>query len=115
MTPVSLDVSDVHRERLLRAVAAATFVIFFQAFMVAPILPQLGEAFGASPERVGLIVPAYLIPYGVATLVYGLLADRLGIWRVMAGSMTGFAVLTALTATAGSVEQLALWLSLIHI
>lgn len=109
MTPVSLDVSDVHRERLLRAVAAATFVIFFQAFMVAPILPQLGEAFAASPERVGLIVPAYLIPYGVATLVYGLLADRLGIWRVMAGSMTGFAVLTALTATAGSVEQLALW------
>nr|WP_209436960.1 MFS transporter [Methylobacterium variabile] len=106
MTP---DLPGALRERLLRVLAAATFIIFFQAFMVAPVLPQLGEAFGTSPERVGLIVPAYLIPYGVATLVYGLLADRLGIWRVMSGSLTAFAVLTALTATAGSVEQLALW------
>ncbi|KMO43003.1 MFS transporter [Methylobacterium variabile] len=109
MTPVTPDLPGALRERLLRVLAAATFIIFFQAFMVAPVLPQLGEAFGTSPERVGLIVPAYLIPYGVATLVYGLLADRLGIWRVMSGSLTAFAVLTALTATAGSVEQLALW------
>lgn len=109
MTPVTPDLPDALRERLLQVLAAATFIIFFQAFMVAPILPQLGEAFGTAPERVGLIVPAYLIPYGVATLVYGLLADRLGIWRVMSGSLTAFAVLTALTATAGSVEQLALW------
>jgi predicted MFS family arabinose efflux permease len=109
VTPVTPDLPGALRERLLRVLAAATFIIFFQAFMVAPVLPQLGEAFGTSPERVGLIVPAYLIPYGVATLVYGLLADRLGIWRVMSGSLTAFAVLTALTATAGSVEQLALW------
>lgn len=54
-------------------------------------------------------MPAYLIPYGVATLAYGLLADRLGIWRIMAASPTAFAVLSALTTTAGSVEQLAIW------
>jgi len=103
------DLPDIQLERLLRLLAAATFVIFFQAFMVAPILPQLGAAFGTSPERVGLIVPAYLVPYGVATLVYGLLADRLGIWRIMAASLTAFAVLSVLTTTAGSVEQLAFW------
>jgi predicted MFS family arabinose efflux permease len=89
--------------------AAAAFVIFFQAFMVAPVLPQLAQGFGVLPERVGLIVPAYLIPYGAATLVYGLLADRLGVWRVMAGSLAAFAALTALTATASSVGQLATW------
>lgn len=65
------------RERLLRTLAAATFIIFFQAYMVAPIMPALSNAFGTSVETVGLIVPAYLIPYGVATLAYGLLADRL--------------------------------------
>jgi predicted MFS family arabinose efflux permease len=100
---------DARRERLLRVLAVATFVIFFQAFMVAPILPRLAETFGTSPERVGLVVPAYLIPYGVATLVYGLLADRLGVWRVLASSQAAFTVLTALTATAGSVEQLGFW------
>jgi predicted MFS family arabinose efflux permease len=97
------------RERLLRVLAAATFIIFFQAYMVAPIIPALSYAFGTSVERVGLIVPAYLIPYGIATLVYGLLADRLGIHRVMFASLAAFAVLTALTATAASIEQIALW------
>ncbi|AWB26106.1 MFS transporter [Methylobacterium radiotolerans] len=109
MMSATPDLPDIQLERLLRLLAAATFVIFFQAFMVAPILPQLGAAFGTSPERVGLIVPAYLVPYGVATLVYGLLADRLGIWRIMAASLTAFAVLSVLTTTAGSVEQLAFW------
>src|SRR5260370_4299474 len=66
------------RERLLRMLAVATFMIFFQAYMVAPIIPTLSNAFGTSVQTVGLVVPAYLIPYGIATLVYGLLADRLG-------------------------------------
>lgn len=77
--------------------------------MVAPIIPALSNAFGTSAETVGLIVPAYLIPYGIATLAYGLLADRIGIHRVMFTSLAAFAVLTMLTATAQSVEQLVLW------
>ncbi|EGO93829.1 Major facilitator transporter [Acidiphilium sp. PM] len=89
--------------------ALATFIIFFQAFMVAPIIPQLGLAFGASVRTVGLIVPAYLIPYGIATLAYGLLADRLGIRSLMFTSLAAFAVLTVLTATAHSVAALATW------
>jgi len=97
------------RELLLRVLAAATFIIFFQGYMVAPIIPALSTAFGAPVETVGLIVPAYLIPYGVATLAYGLLADRLGIHRVMLTSLAAFAGLTILTATAQSIEQLALW------
>ena len=96
------------RERLLRMLAAATFVIFFQAYMVAPIIPALSNAFGTSVQTVGLIVPAYLIPYGIATLAYGILADRLGIHRVMFVSLTAFSALTILTATAQSIEQLAL-------
>ncbi|MGC4418875.1 MULTISPECIES: MFS transporter [Cupriavidus] len=97
------------RERLLRMLAGTTFIIFFQAYMVAPIIPALARIFGVAEQTVGLIVPAYLIPYGIATLVYGLLADRLGIRRVMFVSLAAFAVLTALTASATSIEQIALW------
>jgi predicted MFS family arabinose efflux permease len=89
--------------------SVATFAIFFQAFMVAPIIPSLASTFGATPQAAGVIVPAYLIPYGVATLVYGLLADRLGLWRIMTASLLAFSILTAATATAQSIEQLALW------
>ncbi|MBU6491612.1 MAG: MFS transporter [Burkholderiales bacterium] len=89
--------------------AAATFIIFFQAYMVAPIIPALASAFSTSVQTVGLVVPAYLIPYGIATLVYGLLADRLGVQRVMFASLAAFAALTTLTATATSIGQIALW------
>jgi len=97
------------RERLLRMLALATFIIFFQAYMVAPIIPALSKVFGTSIETVGLIVPAYLIPYGISTLAYGVLADRIGIHRVMFASLAAFSVLTMLTATAQSIEQLAMW------
>ncbi|QIG49362.1 MFS transporter [Nordella sp. HKS 07] len=102
-------IGDRKRERLLFLLAAATFIIFFQAYMVAPIMPALSGIFAAPIETVGLIIPAYLIPYGIATVAYGLLADRLGIERVMCLSLAVFSVLTVLTATAQSIEQLALW------
>jgi len=97
------------RERLLRVLSAATFVIFFQAYMVAPLIPKLSAVFGAASERVGLIVPAYLIPYGVSTLVYGLLSDRIGRRRVLLASLAAFVALTALTATSGSLAQMTGW------
>ena len=97
------------RERLLRVLAAATFLIFFQAYMVAPLIPRLAVAFDLSPQAIGLIVPAYLIPYGVSTLFYGLLSDRIGRRRIMLASLSAFVLLTALTATARSAQQLMLW------
>ena len=104
-----LPLATDERERLLRLLSAATFIIFFQAYMVAPIIPALSKTFGSSVETAGLIVPAYLIPYGIATLAYGLVADRLGIRRVMFASLLAFAGLTALTATARSIEAIATW------
>ncbi len=89
--------------------AAATFIIFFQAYMIAPIIPALAATFGVQVQAVGLMVPAYLIPYGIATLVYGFLADRLGVQCVMFASLIAFAALTTLTATATSIGQIATW------
>ena len=97
------------RERLLRILAFATFVIFFQAYMVAPIVPFFSKLFGAPLQTVGLIVPAYLVPYGVSTLLYGPLADRSGLRRVMLTSLTAFSLLSMLTALSGSVSQLTFW------
>ena len=97
------------RERLLRLLAATTFLIFFQAYMVAPMIPRLSAVFGVSPQNVGLIVPAYLIPYGVSTLFYGLLSDWIGRKRIMVSSLLVFALLTGLTATAHSATQVLIW------
>ena len=97
-----------HR-RLLLSLSAATFLIFFQAFMVAPLIPRLAEELGASVERTGWIIPAYMLPYGAATLIYGLWSDRVGRRPLILGSLAASVVLLAGTATASSVDQLLAW------
>src|SRR5260370_20938677 len=96
-------------QRLLWVLSAATFLIFFQAYMVAPLIPRLSDVFGVSNRKVGLIVPAYMIPYGLSTLFYGLFSDRVGRWRIIRGSLIVFLVLTALTATSQTTSQMILW------
>lgn len=95
------DAGKGRRQHLLWVLSAATFLIFFQAFLVAPLLPRLAELFGVPVETVGLIVPAYLIPYGAATLAYGPLSDRFGRGRLILASLLAFVVLTAVTAAPG--------------
>lgn len=85
---------------MLTVLTAAAFVIFAQVFMVAPILPALARAFATAPGVVGLAVPAYLIPYGTMTLVWGPISDRIGRRPVIIWSLTAFTVLTGLTALA---------------
>lgn len=81
---------------------AATFLVFFQGFMVAPLIPGLAEIFEVSPRLMGFVEPAYLIPYGLMVSVWGPLSDRIGRRRVIVGSMGAFVMLTALATAANS-------------
>lgn len=97
------------REPLLWILCAAAALIFFQGYMIAPLIPRLAEVFQVPEQRIGLIVPAYMIAYGISTLIYGLLSDRLGRGRVIRVSLLAFIILTALTATAQSADQMVGW------
>jgi len=89
---------------LLPVLVAAAFLVFAQAFMVAPLIPRLAQVFGTDTGSVGLAVPAYLLPYGLATLVWGPLSDRFGRRVVIVTSLGLFAVLTAATAAASTAD-----------
>ena len=104
-----ISISPAQREGLIQTLAAATFLIFFQAYMVAPLIPRLSHTFRVSEQFIGLMVPAYMIPYGLSTLFYGLLSDRLGRRRIMLGSLVAFIFLTLITATARSAPQILWW------
>jgi predicted MFS family arabinose efflux permease len=97
------------RERLVRLLAGITLLIFFQAYMVAPMIPRLAILFGASTQMIGLAVPAYLIPYGLSTLFYGLLSDRIGRRRIMYASLFAFVALTALTVMSRNATEMIFW------
>jgi multidrug resistance protein len=91
---------------LVAILSLGTFIIFFQGFMVAPILPQLSGLFHVTIQHVSFIEPAYLLSYGVSTLFYAPLSDRYGRFPVIVFSLSGFIVITALTGFANSIDQL---------
>ena len=94
---------------MVAVLTAAAFLIFTQAFMVAPILPRLAGVFDVSVGLVGLSVPAYLIPYGLTSLVWGPLADRIGRRHVIQGCLAVFAVITAGTTMTVSAVPFIAW------
>jgi len=49
--PVTHTSAHHERERLLRMLTVATFMIFFQAYMVAPIIPKLSALSGSRRKR----------------------------------------------------------------
>jgi MFS family permease len=94
------------REQLLWLLATTTFLVFFQGYMIAPLIPRLAIVFDVSVQTIGLAVPAYLIAYGTATLIYGPLSDRLGRRPVIIASLSIFILLTLLTSFANSATEL---------
>jgi predicted MFS family arabinose efflux permease len=94
---------------LVAVLTAAAFLIFAQAFMIAPILPRLAQVFGTGVGFTGLAVPAYLVPYGLTSLVWGPVADRMGRRPIILGCLLAFGAVTAGTATAGSVGEFVGW------
>jgi len=91
---------------LVAILSLGTFIIFFQGFMVAPILPHLSGLFRVSVRHVSFIEPAYLLSYGISTLIYAPLSDRYGRFKVIIFSLSGFILITASTGLAESIDQL---------
>jgi predicted MFS family arabinose efflux permease len=98
--------SESKRRNLIYVLCGAAFLIFFQAFMVAPLIPHFSGVFGTSVEYIGLIVPAYLVTYGAATLVYGPLSDHMGYETLILASMTVFIVLIGVTGLINTAESM---------
>ncbi|QIH37116.1 MFS transporter [Sphingobacterium sp. DR205] len=91
---------------LVAILSLGTFIVFFQGFMVAPILPQLSAIFNVSIQHVSFIEPAYLLSYGLSTLIYAPLSDKYGRLPVIIFSISGFIIVTALTACTDTIGNL---------
>ena len=97
------------REAVLHVMAAASFLVFFQAYLVAPLIPSLSIEFHASTDFLGMLVPAYMLPYGISTLFYGPISDRFGRKAVILTLLGLMVVMIAGVATANTVPQMMVW------
>lgn len=81
---------------LVRILGAAAFLVMFQAYLVAPLIPALIRSFHSNQSIIGLVVPAFTIPYGISSLFYGPLSDRFGRKAIILSLLGFLAVSTIL-------------------
>jgi predicted MFS family arabinose efflux permease len=93
-------------QRALWLLIGAIFVVSLDSRVITPLLPAIAEEFETSIGRTGLIVTAYLLPYGLFQLLYGPLADRVGRVRVISVALGAFAIGCGLCAVAPNLESL---------
>ncbi len=93
-------------EAALKTLVAAAFLVFFNGYLIAPLIPTLAREFGTSEQHIGFVVPAYMLTYGFSTLFYGPLSDRVGRRSVLLFLLVLSALSTLACAFAWSVESL---------
>jgi predicted MFS family arabinose efflux permease len=90
----------------LWAMAAVAFLVFYSNYMVAPLMPAFSRELGVRPDGLSWLVPGFSIAYGVSTLIYGVLSDRLGRIPVLLILLPFASLTTLLISFATSAREL---------
>ena len=90
----------------LWAMAATALLVFYSNYMVPPLIPAFSREFAVPPDALGWLVPGFSIAYGVSTLVYGLLSDRLGRTPVLLILLLFASLTTMITSFATTPREL---------
>lgn len=98
--------SDRTDSRTLWLLIGAIFVVSIDSRVITPVLPAIADDFNVSISGAGLVVTAYLLPYGLFQLVYGPIADRVGQLRVVSLALGAFAIGAISCAFAPSLSAL---------
>jgi predicted MFS family arabinose efflux permease len=71
-----------------------------------PLLPQVAAEFGVSAGEASVIATAFALAYGICQLVYGVLGDRFGKYRLVTLATLVSALTVASAGLAGSLDAL---------
>ena len=88
------------------------FIVMADNWVVSPILPAISETMGVAVERAGLLIAAYMIPFGVFQIIFGPLADRYGKKQIITLSIVLFTLATGLCAAGFGLTDLAVYRAL---
>ena len=98
--------------RLVILLGLAGFIVMADNWVVSPILPAIAGNLGVPVASAGILIAAYMLPFGLFQLVFGPLADRYGKSRVVVSTLAAFTVTTALCAVGGTLTNLAIFRAL---
>ena len=91
-----MDVKESNKVILLLGLAG--FMVIADNWVLSPLLPTMAESLHVEVPTAGLLITAYMIPFGIFQIIYGPLADRYGKKQVITFSMVMFTLTTGLCA-----------------
>lgn len=102
----------MNTKRLIVILGLAGFIVMADNWVVSPILPAIAESLDVDPARAGILIAAYMLPFGLFQLVFGPLADHFGKLRVIMSTMIFFTLATALCGFGASLTDLSIYRAL---
>jgi predicted MFS family arabinose efflux permease len=90
----------------------AGFIVMADNWVVSPILPAISQNLDIDIARAGLLISAYMLPFGIFQIIFGPLADRYGKKQVVAFSMALFTIATGLCALGTGLTDLGIYRAL---
>ena len=100
------------KKTIILILGLAGFTVMADNWVVSPLLPAISKDFGISAAAAGILITAYMIPFGIFQLVYGPLADRFGKKQVITLAILLFTIGTGLCAVGSNLGNLSLYRAL---
>ncbi|MBD2501632.1 MFS transporter [Anabaena azotica] len=93
----------------LYIIISVTMIAIMGGPSIAPILPDLAKVFHVSSTEIQLVMTVFFLPIGIATPILGILADRVGIKKILVPSLLLFAVAGGCSSFAHNFQSLLEW------
>lgn len=100
------------KNKIVSLLGLAGFIVMADNWVVSPILPAIAQNLNIDIAKAGLLITAYMIPFGFFQIVFGPLADRFGKKQVITFAMAMFVLSTGLCALGYGITSLAVFRAL---
>jgi len=102
----------MNKKSIIFILGSAGFMVMANNWVVSPILPAIANDLGIPVTDAGLLITAYMIPFGLFQLVFGPLADRYGKRQIITASMIILSAATGLCSIGQALTDLAVYRAL---
>jgi len=102
----------MNKNKIIMLLGLAGFIVMADNWVVSPILPAISQNLEIDISRAGLLITAYMLPFGIFQIIFGPLADRYGKKQVITLAMVLFTVATGLCALGSSLTSLSIFRAL---
>jgi predicted MFS family arabinose efflux permease len=100
------------KNKLIILLGIAGFIVMADNWVVSPILPSISQNLNIDVGSAGLLITAYMIPFGIFQIIFGPLADKYGKKQVITFSMIMFTVAAGLCTLGTNLTNLSIFRAL---